>query len=176
MARCSARWYLHKWKFLKIISRFLSSYQQYSLRTWIRAWKIWLGIFQQWSIRSGTPTMGYMGGNLESLLETVQKVVTIAWTRVHRLAHKMWHGRYYLSMFIWFQEWAHLGPESTFAMHPQLRLFTIQLFLDFRAIICLNSPSFFGHHDSPSNLAGSRYPCIWAVPSPTAGSKVLELP
>ena len=67
--------------------------------------------------------------------------------------------RYYLSVCIWFQEWAHLGRESTVSMHPQLRLFTLQLFLDFRAIVFPRiAPHFFGHHDSLSNLAESRYP------------------
>ena len=33
-------------------------------------------------------------------------------------------------MCIWFQEYAPLRPESTVPMHPQLQLFTLQLFLD----------------------------------------------
>jgi len=48
-----------------------------------------------------------------------------------------------LSVCFWFQEWAHLGPESTVPMHPQLRLFTIQLFLDFRAIFSPEQPPIF---------------------------------
>jgi len=43
----------------------------------------------------------------------------------------MWQQRQSLSVFIWFQEWAHLGLESTVPMHPQPRLFNRQLFLDF---------------------------------------------
>ena len=44
-------------------------------------------------------------------------------------------------------------------MHPQPRPFTLQLFLDFHAIFFPAWPLiFFGHHDSPSNLAKSRYP------------------
>ena len=39
-----------------------------------------------------------------------------------------------LSVCIWFQEWAYLGPESTVPMHPQLRLFIRQIFLDIRAV------------------------------------------
>jgi len=50
--------------------------------------------------------------------------------------------RYYLSVCIWFQEWAHFGPESTVPMH-QLRLFTLQLFLDFRAIFFPDWPLIF---------------------------------
>jgi len=42
-------------------------------------------------------------------------------------------------------------------MHPQLRLFILQLFLDFCAFFSPKGPSFFGHHDSPSNLGESRY-------------------
>jgi len=48
-----------------------------------------------------------------------------------------------LSVCIWFQEWAHLGPESTVPMHPQLRLFIVQLFLDFCAFFSSNGPSLF---------------------------------
>jgi len=44
-------------------------------------------------------------------------------------------------------------------MHPQHRPFTVQLFLDFYAISFPRWPLiFFGQHDSPSNLAESRYP------------------
>ena len=45
---------------------------------------------------------------------------------------------------------------STFPTHPQLRLFTQQIFLDFRAIFSPMVPHFFGHHDSSNNLAESR--------------------
>ena len=51
--------------------------------------------------------------------------------------------KYYLSVCIWFQEWAHLGPESTVPMHPQLWLFTLQLFFDFRAIFFPEWPLIF---------------------------------
>jgi len=51
--------------------------------------------------------------------------------------------RYYLSICIWFQEWAHLGPESTVPMHSQLRLFTLQLFLDFRTTFFPEWPLIF---------------------------------
>jgi len=45
------------------------------------------------------------------------------------------------------------------SMHPQHRPFTVQLFLDFYAISFPRWPLiFFGQHDSPSNLAESRYP------------------
>ena len=45
----------------------------------------------------------------------------------------MWQQRHSLSVCIWFQDWAHLGPKSTVPMCPQPRLFTLQLFLDFRS-------------------------------------------
>jgi len=52
-----------------------------------------------------------------------------------------------------------LGPESTVPMHPQLRPFTRQIFLDFGAIFPPEWPlNFFCHHNSPSNLAESWYP------------------
>jgi len=64
-----------------------------------------------------------------------------------------------LSVCIWFQNWAHLGPKSTVPMHPQPRPFTLQLFLDFLCnFFPRMAPQFFCHHDSPSNLAESRYP------------------
>ena len=44
-------------------------------------------------------------------------------------------------------------PWSTVPMHPQLRLFARQLFLDFAQIFPPMAPHLFGHHDSPSNLA-----------------------
>jgi len=52
------------------------------------------------------------------------------------------------------------GPESTVPMHPQPRPFvhtpTISQFpCNFFPRM---APQFFGHHDSPSNLAESRYP------------------
>jgi len=43
-------------------------------------------------------------------------------------------------------------------MHPQLRPFNVQLFLDFCVIFFPEWPLFFFVHDSPSNLAESRYP------------------
>ena len=52
--------------------------------------------------------------------------------------------RHSLSVCIWFHEWAHLGPESTVPMHPQLRPFIWQLFFDFGAIFSPNGPSIFG--------------------------------
>jgi len=43
-------------------------------------------------------------------------------------------------------------------MHPQPRPFPVQLFLDLCAISPPELPlNFFGQHDSPSNLAESRY-------------------
>jgi len=67
--------------------------------------------------------------------------------------------RHFLSVRIWFQQWAHLGPESTVPMHPQLQPFNQQLFLDFCAISFPEwPPNFFGQHDLPGNLAESRYP------------------
>jgi len=42
--------------------------------------------------------------------------------------------------------------------NPQPRPFTLHLFLNFCAIFSPNGTSFFNHHDSPSNLAQSRYP------------------
>jgi len=45
----------------------------------------------------------------------------------------MWQQRQSLSVCIWFQDWAHLGPESTVPMHLQSRPFTHELFLDFYA-------------------------------------------
>ena len=68
----------------------------------------------------------------------------------------MWQKRYYFSVCIWFQEWAHLGPESTAPMHPQLPLFTIQLFLDFCAIFFLEWPLIF--------LVITIYQVIWPSP------------
>jgi len=50
----------------------------------------------------------------------------------------------------------HLSPHSNFPIHPQLRVFSLQLFLDLWANFSLKIPSFFGHQDSPSNLAESR--------------------
>jgi len=63
-----------------------------------------------------------------------------------------------MSVFIWFQEWAQSGPESTVPMHPQPRPFNLQVFLDF----CATFPQFSCQHDSPSSLAESQYPrdCI----------------
>jgi len=56
----------------------------------------------------------------------------------------------------WIHESVSLSPLT---MHPQLRQFTLQLFLDFRAnYFPRMAHQFFGHHDSPSNLAKSRYP------------------
>jgi len=55
----------------------------------------------------------------------------------------MWQKRCFLSVCIWFQEWAHLNPESTVPMYPQIPLFTLQLFLDFGEIFSPNGPSFF---------------------------------
>jgi len=43
-------------------------------------------------------------------------------------------------------------------MHPQLRPFTAQLFLDFCAFFFPEWPLIVFVHDSPSNLAESRYP------------------
>ena len=56
--------------------------------------------------------------------------------------------------------WIHKSVSlSPLPMHPQLRQFTLQLFLDFRAnYFPQMAPHFFGHHDSPSNLAKSRVP------------------
>jgi len=72
----------------------------------------------------------------------------------------MWPKRYYLSVCIWFRECAHLGPESTVLLHPQLRLFTLQLFLNFRRNFSLDRPSFFWSSRF-NHLTNSRYPPPW---------------
>jgi len=55
----------------------------------------------------------------------------------------MWQKRFYSSVCVYFQEWAHLAL-SSFPMHPQLRLFALQLFLDFHAIFLPRiGPDFF---------------------------------
>jgi len=66
---------------------------------------------------------------------------------------------YYLSVCIWFQEWAHLGPESTVPVHPQLRPFTLQLFLDFCAIFLPEWPLMF--------WVIMIHQVIWRVPVPS---------
>jgi len=50
--------------------------------------------------------------------------------------------------------------------------FTAQLFLDFCAIFSPNGPSIFSLHDSPRNLAESRYPPGTAQEAPTRGRKL----
>ena len=89
-------------------------------------------------------------------LETAQESVTFVATCFHKLTQHMWQKRDYLSVCIWFQKWAHLGPESNVPVHPQLYRTTISQFLyNFSPRM---APHFFGHDDSPSNLAESQYP------------------
>ena len=59
------------------------------------------------------------------------------------------------------KEWAHLGPESTVPMHLQLRLFTLQLFLDFCAIFPPEWPLIF--------LVITINQVIWPSPDPCLG-------
>ena len=95
-------------------------------------------------------------GHRGSLLETTREAVTLLYTCVHTWTQYMWQPNKYLSVCIWFQNWAHLGPNL---ICPQPRPFTLQLFLDFCANFFPEWPlNFFGHQDSPSNLAESRYP------------------
>ena len=95
-------------------------------------------------------------GYRDSLLETAQEAATIASTRVHRWAQYMSQKRYYLSVCIRFQEWAHLSQlslcnhNSDCLLHSHLSI-SVQLFSRM-------APHFFGHQDSPSNLAESLYP------------------
>ena len=51
-----------------------------------------------------------------------------------------------------------MGPESTVPMHPQLRLFTSQLFLDFRATFSPEWPLIF--------LVNTIHQVIWPSPGP----------
>jgi len=41
----------------------------------------------------------------------------------------------FLSVFIWFQEWVHVGPESNLPIYSHFRPFITQLFLVFCAIV-----------------------------------------
>jgi len=60
------------------------------------------------------------------------------------------------------QEWAHLGPESTVPIQPQLRLFTLQLFLDFCTIFFPEWPLNF--------LVITIHQVIWSSPSTLSGT------
>ena len=71
--------------------------------------------------------------------------------------------RNYLRVCIWFQEWAHVGPESSGPIYPQLQLFTIQLFLDFRANFFPKWPLIF--------LVIMMHQVIWVL-VPSRGSRV----
>jgi len=68
----------------------------------------------------------------------------------------MWQKRHSLTVCIWFQEWAHLGPEPTVPMHPQLRPFTWQLFLDICVIFFPEWPLIF--------LVSTIHQVIWPSP------------
>jgi len=71
-----------------------------------------------------------------------------------------------LSACIWFQDGAHLRSASTVRVLLLAPPLTLWLILDFSAfkIFTLVAPHFFGQHDSPSNLAESRYPRPEDVP------------
>ena len=109
-------------------------------------------------------------GNRDSLLETTREATTVLYTCLHTWTQYKWQQNKYLSVWIWSQNWAHLGPKSIVPMHPQLRPFTPQLFLDFCAEFFPESPlNFFVItiyqviSPSPGTLLGLRVPGLGQI-------------
>ena len=71
----------------------------------------------------------------------------------------MWQKRHSLSVCVWFQDWAHLSPESTVPVHSHPHRSLNNCFSISVQFFSQVAPHFFGQHESPSNLAKSRYPC-----------------
>jgi len=74
----------------------------------------------------------------------------------------MWQQKQSLTICIWLQDGAQLGPASTFRVLPLPPPLSLWLSLDFSAylskIFTLVATDFFGQHDLRSNLTESRYP------------------
>jgi hypothetical protein len=65
---------------------------------------------------------------------------------------------HFMSVGIWFQDWAHLGPESTVRVLPHNHRSVNNYFSIVVNFFTRMVPHFYGQHDSLSNLAKSRYP------------------
>ena len=73
----------------------------------------------------------------------------------------MWQQRQSLNVRIWFQDWAHLGLESTVPMH----LYSHRSLASYFSIYV----KFFPQHDSSSNLAAFWYPLCMRISSLFSG-------
>jgi len=101
----------------------------------------------------GAPGRGYR----DPLLETAQDAVTMASPRVHRWAQYLWQKKYFWA-FVFGSGMSTSGPWVNCPYAPNSDCLLYNYFSIFVQFFAPNGPSFFGHHDSPSNLAESRYP------------------
>ena len=109
------------------------------------------------------------GGYRDSLLATVQEGVTIWYQGVSRWAQETWHKKYSLSVCIGFRTGPIYALSQTVRVLPHPHCSVENCFSISEQFFSDVAPHCLSAHDSPSNLAGSRYPHGEWLPAPKLG-------